>query len=101
MSLAALRVDRAAELLKGYGVHHEIARAKVGYLRAAAWWFRWALALLVLLVVLVLAYVIAVGQQEPESPTCTHPTECDRTMSPSPRAVIVHFHRLRTNPRVT
>lgn len=78
LPLAAARVDRAADLLKAYGHNHEIARVKVGYLRAAAWWFRWALALFAAFVALVVAYVIAGPEAKKETPKGEHPTRSSR-----------------------
>jgi hypothetical protein len=50
--------NRAAELLRAADVTNEIAKVKVGLLRAAGWWFRLALMMLALLTAIMAAYVI-------------------------------------------
>lgn len=56
LSAAEAMSRRAAYLLNTYGVNEEVAALKVGYLKAAAFWFRWALVTLVLLMVAFILY---------------------------------------------
>jgi hypothetical protein len=58
MDPAEILTHRAAELLRAFAVADVVGSVKVGLLRAAAWWFRWALVLLALLTILVGAYAI-------------------------------------------
>lgn len=62
--------ERAAWLLWAYGRNNEIAAVKVEYLWKAAFWFRVALAVLAALMLLVVAYVLAV---EPATVTGQRP----------------------------
>jgi hypothetical protein len=43
MDVAGAKTDRAASLLRTVSRNQAIARWKVAYMRAAAWWFRLAL----------------------------------------------------------
>jgi hypothetical protein len=54
---ASYRRHRAAYLLWAYGRNSEIAAVKVTYLNKAAFWFRWALVVLVMVMLLMLAFV--------------------------------------------
>jgi hypothetical protein len=54
--LAAAQGARAASLLKTAGLNLRIVELKAGYLNAAVWWFRIALALLFTLAILFVAY---------------------------------------------
>lgn len=65
--VAKARIEFAAELLKGYGENTKVADWKVAYLGAAAWWFRWALAMLLLLATLLGAYGIWGPEPPPTS----------------------------------
>lgn len=58
MDRAEVLTQRAAEMLRAFAVADMIGSVKVGLLRAAAWWFRWALVWLALLTILVGAYAI-------------------------------------------
>ena len=58
MDKAEVLTYRAAELLRAFAIADMIGSVKVGLLRAAAWWFRWALVWLALLTALVAAYAI-------------------------------------------
>lgn len=58
----------AAELLRASSVADEIAGVKVGLMGMAAWWFRHALLILVLLAVLLSAYAVAHGDPPQASP---------------------------------
>jgi hypothetical protein len=55
-NLVTAHAARAASLLKTSGLNFRIVEVKAGYLNAAVWWFRIALALLVLLAVLFIVY---------------------------------------------
>lgn len=72
---AQARIELAAETLKDYGFNTEVADWKVAYLRAAAWWFRWALAFLVVLAVGLGSYALfgpdAPAPEEVAKPTAT------------------------------
>lgn len=73
MSSADAKTYRAAELLRAAAVADMIGSVKVGLLRSAAWWFRVALVLLVLLTTLVSAYAIWGAEPSAEaSPSKTH-----------------------------
>lgn len=52
------RIELAAELLKTYSFNTKVADWKVAYLRAAAWWFRWALGFLVALALALGSYAV-------------------------------------------
>jgi hypothetical protein len=65
---ALARIDLAAELLKSFGYNATIADWKVAYMRAATWWFRWALVALFLLAVLIAAYGIWGPDPPPPAP---------------------------------
>jgi hypothetical protein len=89
------RVQLAAETLVDYGFNAKIASWKVAYLRAAAWWFRIALALLVCLALLVGSYAIAGPRTASDatpsptptlSPTASPTTTPSATATPSPTA---------------
>jgi hypothetical protein len=54
--VAQARIELAAETLKDYGFNAKVADWKVAYLGAAAWWFRWALVLLLALALLIGLY---------------------------------------------
>jgi hypothetical protein len=58
LSAPAAMSQRAAYLLQTYGFNDEVAAIKVGYLKAAAFWFRCAL---VVLVALMVAFVLYAG----------------------------------------
>jgi hypothetical protein len=58
MTVADASTHRAAELLRAFAVADMVASVKVGLLRAAAWWFRWALLFLTLLALLFGTYAI-------------------------------------------
>lgn len=77
------RVQLAAETLVDYGYNTKIAAWKVSYLGAAAWWFRIALALLLVLAVLVGAYA-AFGPTRSSS-TATSPSTTT-SQTPTTRA---------------
>jgi len=54
--LAGAQATRAASLLKTAGLNFRIVELKAGYLNAAVWWFKIALALLLLLALLLIPY---------------------------------------------
>jgi hypothetical protein len=79
MPVSAARIDLAAETLKDFGFNAKVADWKVAHLAAAAWWFRWALAFLIALTVVLGAYAIlgagsGASQNPPSSPKSVSPT---------------------------
>lgn len=59
MPPAQARASAAAEVLRSYACNTKVADWKVAYLGAAAWWFRLALASLLLFAVLLVSYVVS------------------------------------------
>lgn len=57
MDAVEARIELAAETLKDFGSNDQVAAWKIAYLGAAAWWFRGALASLLLLAALLAAYL--------------------------------------------
>ena len=81
-SAAEAKTRRAAYLLHGYGRNNEVAAVKVDYLYRAAIWFRWALAVLLALIVMVAVYVIdrnGQGARSGQGAIAAHPTSTIRT----------------------
>jgi hypothetical protein len=64
--VAAAQAARAASLLKTAGLNFRIVELKAGYLNAAVWWFRIALALLLALAILFATYA-ATTPEEPSA----------------------------------
>lgn len=64
--VAAAQAARAASLLKTVGLNFRIVELKAGYLNAAVWWFRIALALLLALAILFVTYA-ATSPEEPSA----------------------------------
>lgn len=58
MPLGQARIELAVDLLKNYGSNTQIASWKVAHLRAAAWWFRWALGFVVALALALGSYAV-------------------------------------------
>jgi hypothetical protein len=58
LSAPAAKTRRAAYLLQVYGFNNEVAALRVGYLKAAAFWFRCAIALLVVLTGAFVVYAV-------------------------------------------
>ncbi len=86
---AAAKTRRAAYLLKGYGRNNEAAAIKVGYLRSAAWWFRWALLMLLVLMGMVCAYVWHRNDVSSATKPAYHTTQgkASRTVHPPKKVV--------------
>lgn len=59
LSAEEAKTRRAAYLLQAYGFNNEVAALRVGYLKAAAFWFRCALAVLVSLMCVSVAYAVS------------------------------------------
>lgn len=95
---------RAAYLLHGFGRNNEVAALKVGYLRAAAFWFRGALLVLFALTVMLAGYVIDTrgAANKPAGRSATTPgagapaktkpptqTTTQTTLAPAPKTTTV------------
>jgi hypothetical protein len=69
---ARAKTRRAAYLLKAYAQNNEVAAIKVGYLRSGAWWFRRALLMVLILMVMVCIYVLHRNAVNTAAKTTTH-----------------------------
>ena len=58
LSAPEAKTRRAAYLLQVYGFNNEVAALRVGYLKAAAFWFRCAISVLVVLMAAFVVYVV-------------------------------------------
>lgn len=65
MASAEARGSAAAEVLRSYACNTKVADWKVAYLGAAAWWFRLALASLLLFALLLVSYVVSGSTASP------------------------------------
>jgi hypothetical protein len=88
LSAAEAKTRRAAYLLHGYGRNNEVAALKIGYLRSAAFWFRGALLILLLLTAMLSLYVLDSRGNEAVGRSSTSETQQRKgttTPSPTPR----------------
>jgi hypothetical protein len=75
LTVAEAKTRRAAYLFKGYGKNNEVAAIKVGYLRSAAWWFRLALLMLLVLIAMVCIYTAHRNSITTPTKATTHPAQ--------------------------
>jgi hypothetical protein len=84
-------MQAAAEILRSYACNTKVADWKVAYLGAAAWWFRLALATLLLFALLLALYV---PLAPPPLTTSSHKGSAVHSTVPDRAA-----HRQRSHPR--